>query len=334
MDDIESILCWLALIVFTACLVKKSTSGIFYNGSESLNGKVIIITGANSGIGFETALELCKRGAKVILACRDEARGLNAMHSIKLAFKCANVEYMPLDLSSYESIRGFVILFKRKHGYLNILINNAGIIFVPHMFSKEGIELNFAVNHLGHFLLTLLLLPMLKCSNTHSRIILISSLTYIFSNIQVGDLNFTSRPYNSLQAYADSKCASLATFLNLAKKFTFDDVSISCVDPGIIFSNIGRDAWFMSSFFYQVLCRPFTWLAFKGTRAGAQTSIYCACSKDVETKKGGFYSECEQRIPWPIVFDENLCDSVWKKSFEMLDLTEVELASISEHIDF
>ena len=331
MDDIESILCWLTIAILTICLVKNASSGTFYYGSEFLEGKVVVITGANCGIGFETALELSKRGARVILACRDEVRGLNAERSIKLAIKNADVEYMPLDLSSLASIRFFVASFKKKFECLNILVNNAGIIFVPHSLSKEGIELNFAVNYLGHFFLTLLLLPMLRASKTHSRIITVSSLMYIFGRIHLEDLNFTTRKYSSTQAYADSKLASLVTSLRLAKNIKFDNLYVSCVDPGIIFSNIGRDMWFMGSFSYQVLCRPFTWLVFKETCAGAQTIIFCACSKEVK-ESGGFYSECEKRVPWPIVFNESLSEKLWKKSLEMLDLSSVELDLISEHI--
>ncbi|XP_065662218.1 retinol dehydrogenase 14 isoform X6 [Hydra vulgaris] len=175
------------------------------NNKVLLSGKTCIITGANTGIGKAVALEFARRKAKVILACRDVQKGNDAAIDIRRSIKDANVNVYQLDLASFTSIRNFVQLYKENENTLDILVNNAGLMYAPFTKSEDGIELHFAVNHLGHFLLTNLLLDYM---NNHSRIIVVSSALY--KKAQLDLINFNEEEiYDAFQAYGKSKLANI-----------------------------------------------------------------------------------------------------------------------------
>nr|CAI5845773.1 unnamed protein product [Callosobruchus analis] len=200
-----------------ACLVKDMMGGPRYEGREnSAEGKVAIVTGANTGIGKETAWELARRGAKVYMACRDMTRCETAREEIVLDTKNKYIYCRKCDLASLESVREFVNMFKTKEKRLDILINNAGVMNTPHLKTKEGFEMQLGVNHMGHFLLTNLLLDVLKTS-APSRIINVSSTAHRRGKINKNDLNSDST-YNAFDAYAQSKLANILFTKELAKK--------------------------------------------------------------------------------------------------------------------
>ncbi len=155
----------------------------------SLEGKKIVITGANSGIGFETALACAAHGAHTILACRDEAKGEHAIAQLKQSHIRGEVENMKLDLSSLSSIREFSSTLLNKHGSIDGLVNNAGIMMTPYQLTADGFESQFGVNHLGHFALTGLLLPALLAS-PHSRIVDVSSGAHSWGSIDFDNLMY------------------------------------------------------------------------------------------------------------------------------------------------
>ena len=175
------------------------------NNKVLLTGKTCIITGANTGIGKAVALEFARRKARVILACRDVQKGNNAAVEIRRSIKDANVNVYQLDLASFISIRKFVQQVKENENSLDILVNNAGLMYAPFMKTADGFELHFAVNHLGHFLLTNLLLDHM---NKNSRIIVVSSALY--KKAQLDLINFNEKEiYDAYQAYGKSKLANI-----------------------------------------------------------------------------------------------------------------------------
>ncbi|XP_014218481.2 retinol dehydrogenase 13 [Copidosoma floridanum] len=197
-------------------LVKDYYSGSMYEGKEKLTDKVAIVTGANSGIGKEVAFGLAKRDAKVIMACRDMIKCENARQDIVFETKNKYVYCRECDLASQQSIRDFVNLFKKEHSNLHILVNNAGVMRTPYSFTKDGIEMQIGVNHMGHFLLTNLLLDTMKAS-APARIVNVSSLAHLRGNLKLHDLN-SSEYYDPGEAYAQSKLANVIFTKELAKK--------------------------------------------------------------------------------------------------------------------
>lgn len=203
------------------------------NDIPSLQGKVAIVTGANAGIGFETAKALAIKGAHVIFACRNEQKGNNALHKIQKYKADSSVEYIHLDLSDSKSVKQFANAFSEKFKELNILINNAGVMMIPHhLKTKDGFEMQFGTNHLGHFALTGMLLKCIK-NTEDSRIITVSSSGHKFGKIDFTNLN-AEKEYDRANAYAQSKLANILFAYHLQKLFTkhkIKSLSVAC-HPG------------------------------------------------------------------------------------------------------
>ena len=171
-------------------------------------GRVVIVTGSSSGIGYEAAKVLAHKNAKVIIAVRNQEKGEKAVQKIKAQNQNADVKVMLLDLASLKSIRSFADDFKRKYTRLDLLINNAGVMVPPYSKTEDGFELQFGTNHLGHFALTGLLLEVMQ-KTPNSRIVNVSSTGHKFGNIDFNDLNWEKRKYKPWKAYGDSKIANL-----------------------------------------------------------------------------------------------------------------------------
>jgi NAD(P)-dependent dehydrogenase (short-subunit alcohol dehydrogenase family) len=174
-----------------------------YTKNTRIDGKIVIITGANSGIGKETAIDLAKRGGKIYIACRDKKRGEDALTEIREKSESDSIHLLQLDLASMESIRQFSIKFHELENQLHILINNAGVMACPKAMTKDGFEMQIGTNHMGHFLLTNLLLDLLKQSSP-SRVVVLSSLFHWYGRINKDDLN-SEKSYWKWIAYGQSK---------------------------------------------------------------------------------------------------------------------------------
>ncbi|KFM76283.1 Retinol dehydrogenase 14, partial [Stegodyphus mimosarum] len=205
---------------------------------KSMKNKTVIITGANSGIGKATALELAKRGAKVILACRDQEKAQKALIEIRSKSRSGVLKVLQLDFASFESIKKFAEEFLRSEDRLDVLVNNAGIFQCPFMKTKDGYEMQFGVNHLGHFLLTKLLLDKLK-ESAPSRIVVVSSSLYKKGEIDFENLNSEIK-YDKSQAYKNSKLANVLFSLELSRRLQGTGVSVYTVSPGMVWTNLGR----------------------------------------------------------------------------------------------
>lgn len=213
---------------------------------QDLSGKIAVVTGANSGIGLETAKALAGKGAKVVLPVRSVARGKQAVDEITGEFPNAKIEIMELDLSSLASIKSFAKAYSEKHAGLDILINNAGVMIPPYSKTEDGFEIQFGTNHLGHFALTGLLLPMLLKSDS-GRIVTVSSVAHRNGKINFDDLSWDKRGYKAGRAYGDSKIANLYFTSELARMLKDTQVTVAAAHPGWTRTNLQKNSKFWSS---------------------------------------------------------------------------------------
>ena len=186
-------------------------------GDTRLDCKIVVITGANAGIGIHTVIDLAKRGATVVMACRSMQKGEEALKEAKEKSGSESIDLMQLDLSSLNSVRKFVETFSSKYDKLHILVNNAGIMMCPFAKTEDGFESQIGTNHFGHFALTNLLLKKLAAS-TPSRVIAVSSSAHTQGKIDFDDINYNQRRYSDFGAYSQSKLAKFCLQKNCIKE--------------------------------------------------------------------------------------------------------------------
>ena len=216
-------------------------SGWTFLDIPDLSGRVAIVTGASSGIGFETALALASRGAMTVLACRSLARGEAAIETLRANAPQATVELMALDLASLASVEGFGAAFCGRYRCLDLLINNAGVMNVPYGRTQDGFELQVGINHLGHFALTARLLrPLLAAPR--SRVVTVSSNTHWVGRLDPAQLLYTHRQYSPWKAYFRSKLCNLLFAYELQRRFARSgaDCDSLAAHPGYAATNLGR----------------------------------------------------------------------------------------------
>lgn len=269
-------------------ILRDYLSGELYESDKTLTDKVIIVTGANTGIGKEIARDLAKREAKVIMACRDMEKCENTRRDIVVESRNKYVYCRPCDLASQKSIRDFVEQFKKEHEKLHILINNAGVMRCPKMYTQEGIELQFGVNHIGHFLLTNLLLDALKDS-APSRIVNVSSSAHRRGKIKFDDLN-SDKTYEPGEAYAQSKLANILFTKELANKLKGTGVTVNAVHPGIVRTEIMRYMGIYQNFLGRLTVNTLTWLFIKTPVKGAQSVLFAALDPSLDDVTGEYFT--------------------------------------------
>ncbi|XP_076014182.1 retinol dehydrogenase 12 [Genypterus blacodes] len=256
-----------------------------WSSDVCLEGKTALVTGANSGIGKETAKDLAARGARVILACRDMAKGEQAARDILREVKGAKVVAKHLDLADTKSICQFAENVYNTEKTLHYLINNAGVAICPHSITADGFEMQFGVNHLGHFFLTFLLMDLLKHS-APSRVINVSSALHAMGKIQFDDLG-GEKDYNPIRAYTQSKLANVLFTRELAKRIEALGVTAYAVDPGMANTGIIRHIKHP----LQDMIKRFSFLL-KTPEEGVFTTIYCVITAENKLLTGGYYKDC------------------------------------------
>ncbi len=280
---------------------------------KDMNGKICLITGANSGIGKVTALELAKLGAKVVMFCRNSKRGEDALAEIKQKSGNASVDLMIADLASLDSVRRFAADFKAKYNKLHVLINNAGIHYPERKLTIDGYEAMFAVNHLGHFLLTLLLLDMIKAS-APARIINVSSEAHVFSKIDFDDLNLDKK-FNEFQAYGRSKLANIYFTYELAERLAGTGVTVNCLHPGMVKTNFQRYSKMVQDAIKKappgLLISP---------EEGAKTTIYLATSTEVENVTGRYFENLKAKKSSRRSYEREIQKKLWEISEKLTGL--------------
>ncbi len=278
--------------------------------TSHMHGKTVLITGGNSGIGFETALALATAGATVAFTSRDPHRGEHAADEIRRRTS-VQPHLMPLDLASFASIRAFAADFLERFDSLHVLINNAGLVLSERTETEEGYETTFGVNHLGHFLLTHLLLDRFKAS-APARIINVSSRAHRFARggLDFDDLQLTSR-YGGMKAYARSKLANIYFTRELARRLQGTGVTVNALHPGSLATGFGRDGDVKGAFGWLFsLARPFL----RSPQKGAQTSIYLASAPEVEGVSGKYFADSKEAEPTSIARDDEAARRLWEAS--------------------
>ena len=254
----------------------------------SQTGKRALITGANSGIGLHTAMELAGKGAQVILACRDEAKALQAMALIRQQHPKASLHFLQLDLGSLASVHAMAEMFLEQYDRLDLLINNAGVMWLPQTKTEDGFEAHMGINHLGHFALTGLLLPALL-KQPGSRIITVSSIAHRAGDLNFDDLFFEHRPYGRQKAYGQSKLANLVFARELERRLNAagsQTLSVA-VHPGVSNTNLAMPRHESSSaFLVASLASILSPLIGQSPLKGALPPLYAATATDI---RGGDY---------------------------------------------
>ncbi len=280
-----------------------------------MDGRVVMITGANSGIGKETAIQLAKIGASIIMVCRNKTRGESALKEIKETANSNKVDLFFADLTDQRSIREMVDNFKKKYDKLHVLINNAGIISRSRSTNSDGYELTFATNYLGHFLLTYLLIDLLK-SSAPSRIINVSSLMHRFAKPDFEDIHMENE-YNAFRAYGNSKLYNILFTYELARRLESTGVTVNALHPGAVRSNFGRNnRGSLSKIVFSIL-RPF----YISVNEGARTSIYLASSPEVKDITGKYFVKSKPKKSSKISYDPKLQSKLWRIGEELAHIS-------------
>jgi NAD(P)-dependent dehydrogenase (short-subunit alcohol dehydrogenase family) len=214
-----------------------------FNDIPDQTGRTVIVTGANTGIGRETARMLALKGAHVVLACRNQDKGRAALEQIMVEKPAGSAAVETLDLSDLDSVAGFAAAFERTHQRLDLLINNAGVMVPPLGRTRQGFELQFGTNHLGHFALAARLLPLVQRTQ-RARIVVVSSGAQHFGRIDFDDLNWERRPYRAWAAYCQSKLANMLFALELQRRLSTagSDVRATAAHPGWTATDLQRTA--------------------------------------------------------------------------------------------
>ncbi|XP_041368615.1 retinol dehydrogenase 14-like [Gigantopelta aegis] len=283
-----------------------------------LTGKTVIVTGANSGIGYFTALDFATRNARVILACRNMDKATEACSKIKEETGNKNIIAKHLELSSLKSVRKFADEIKKEEKRLHILVNNAGVLGLPQIMTDEGLEYMYATNHFGPFLLTNLLLDLLKAS-APSRIVNVSSVVNKMGRIDFGNLR-AERAFNRQAIYFNSKLANILFTKELARILKGTGVSANCLHPGSVNSGLLRNL-------PAVVREPLRLLAhfyFMTAEEGAQTTIHCAVSEKVEGISGIYFMGCKEADSSAnrVSQDEGVARKLWEISETYTGLTQ------------
>ncbi len=283
-----------------------------------MDEKVCLITGATSGIGKATAMGLANMGARVVIVGRDRGKGEAAMAEIKGKSRNASVDLLLADLSSQEEIRRLADEIKDAYPRLDVLINNAGVFRSKRLTTAHGIEMTFAVNHLAYFLLTNLLLDVLRAS-APSRIVNVSSGDHSNGTIDFDDLQ-GEKGYKGTKAYSQSKLANVLFTYELARRLEGTGVTANCLHPGAVRTNFGSG----SSGFFGFMVRALRPLMISPEK-GAETSIYLASSPEVEGVSGRYFVKKAEARSSDVSYDERLARRLWEVSAELTNIRAQDL---------
>lgn len=274
---------------------------------KDLSGRTFFVTGANTGIGASTAKELARRGGKVILACRSEEKTRPVLDEIQRAG--GDASFHALDLGDLAAVRKSAEAWLAKGEPLHVLINNAGVAG-QRGITKDGFELQFGVNHLGHFLLTKLLLPRLR-SSTPARIVNVSSAShYGAKGVDFSAIRRKTATITGLPEYGVSKLCNVLFTKELARGRAGEGVKSYALHPGVVAS----DAWRRIPWPVDAIMKMFM----ISNDDGSKTSVYCATSPDVADHDGRYYDNCKEKRPSRVSDDEALARELWEKSEELV----------------
>lgn len=293
-----------------------------------LKEKVFIVTGANSGIGYESSLALAEKGAIVIMACRNLERGQHSLGTIKKEIPSAKLELMELDLASLSSIRKFAETFKSKYDRLDVLINNGGPIIAARSLTKDGFESHFGVGHLGHFALTALLLDVIL-KTPSSRIVTVGSRMHVNAKMVWDDL-MSEHSYDPMKAYPQSMLAKMLFAFELSRRFEAKETSTKSI---VVHPGLANTGWVNNNLsgFMKIIAKIMSTTTYQSAAMGALPVLYA--STDPNAKAGGYYGPENDTKGFPIAvragdaaYNETDAKRLWELSenltgikFETLD---------------
>ena len=310
-----------ALIISSVLsLVHLYMQGGWCSSNARLDGKTVVITGCNTGIGKITALDMSKRGAKVVMLCRDTDKANIAAAEITAQTK-GEVSVESCNLASLRSISDCVDRLNKSLKKIDILINNAGVALCPLSRTEDGFEMQMGTNHFGHFYLTNLLLPLIKKAAPGARIVNVSSLAHKKAKIYWDDVNWEKTPYDSVKAYGQSKLANILFTRELAERLEGSGVTVYCLHPGVIATELGRHIRDYLGIFSVALLvvRPFI----KSPESGAQTTIFCAVEEKIREETGKYYADCRETATCPVALSNPEDQTkLWLLSEQLTGLTK------------
>ena len=272
-----------------------------------MKDRTILITGASSGIGLQSAIGLAKLGAEVVMVGRDQKRTAQAAEQVRLQTGNQSVSYLLADLSSQQDVRKLAQDFKNKYTKLDVLLNNAGAIFLSRKLSVNGYEMTLALNHLNYFLLTNLLLDMLKAGPS-GRIVNVASRAHYSGHINFDDLQ-SQRGYNGMKVYGTSKLMNVLFTYELARRLQGTNVTANCLHPGFVASNFaGNNGLFVRTAMKLMAGRI-------SVEDGAKCSIYLASSPDVQGVSGKYFNyDLKETRSSEESYDQNVAIRLWNVS--------------------
>ena len=291
-----------------------------------LSGKTAVVTGASGGLGAETARALASAGAAVTIGCRDTAKGEDTAAGIRASTGNENIRVYPLDLVDHASISAFAEDVRATHDSLNILVNNAGVMACPLTRTERGWELQFDTNHVGHFVLTNELIPLLQ-AGAPARIVCLSSAGHARAPVDLNDLHFESKPYDKWEAYGQAKTANALFAVALDARLKDSGVRAFALHPGAIITDLGRH---LEDSDIAELSERISNMAggFKRVPAGAATSVWAATAPELDGKGGLYLEDCGISAPVGTegvstgyhdhAVDPALADRLWDKTEELL----------------
>ncbi|KAK4345556.1 hypothetical protein RND71_035732 [Anisodus tanguticus] len=303
----------------SASTAEEVTEGI------DASGFTVIVTGGASGIGWETARVLALRKAHVIIAARNMEAANEAKQHILNENRAARIDVQKLDLSSMKSVKAFADNFLALNLPLNILINNAGIMFCPFQLSEDGIEMQFATNHIGHFYLTNLLLDKMKetarATGIGGRIVNLSSVAHLvcpYEGIRFHNIN-DKDSYQDKLAYGQSKLANVLHANELSRRLQEEgaNITVNSVHPGLIMTNLMRH----SAFLMRIL-RVFTCFLWKNVPQGAATTCYVSLHPSLKGVTGKYFVDCNEYKPSKLARDEVLARNLWDFSNNLVNASQ------------
>jgi len=276
----------------------------------SMKDKTVLVTGATNGIGLVTARELARIGAQVTIVSRNAEKCAVVAESIKTGTGNP-VEFIAADLSTLAGIMQVAAGFKQRHTQLQILVNNAGGFFFKRVVTTDGFEMTFALNHLNYFLLTNLLLDVLKAS-APARVVNVASGTHMDAKLDFDNLQGEKR-YNGIRAYGQSKLANILFTYELARRLEDTGVTSNALHPGYVNTGISLN----NGLFFRVFVRLSARLFGRKPEEGARTSIYLASSPEVEGVTGKYFADCHPVKSSPLSYDEELAEKLWQVCLEL-----------------
>jgi NAD(P)-dependent dehydrogenase (short-subunit alcohol dehydrogenase family) len=274
-----------------------------------IKGKTVLVTGGTNGLGLVTARELARMGAQVTILSRNPVKCAAVAETIKVETG-SPVEFIAADLSTLAGIMQGAAIFKQRHTHLNVLVNNAGALIARRQLTSDGFEMTFALNHLSYFLLTNLLLDLLKAS-APARIVNVSSGAHVGASIDFDNLQ-SERHFAFMQAYGQSKLANVLFTYELARRLEGSGVTANALHPGFIATGFARNNGIFYNFGMKVIG-----MFIRKPEQGAQTSIYLASSPEVEGVSGKYFVDCKAVDSSPISHDQALAEKLWQVSLEL-----------------